>query len=113
MKISWHMDADTAGVAALVAADAAAFLSGVNPSLFTMRAFRSEGGEKAETTKTDIRIGSAIGGLLAIIVGIGATLITKSWWPLVVTVLVLAVMIGSYEWAIANPHNRGGDIATQ
>lgn len=81
-------------------------LSAFNPSFFTMRAFVSSGdSEKARRSAGDIRVGSAIGSSLALIVGAGGSLVTGSWWPLVITVLVLGVSIAAYEYALRNPHD--------
>jgi hypothetical protein len=112
-QLTFKADAEIIGLTALVMADAAAFLSGVNPSLFTMRAFTDAGGAKADNTKNDIRLGSAIGSGLALIAGVGASLVSKSWWPIIGTVVTLVVIIGSYEWAINNPHGYGANIGAQ
>src|ERR1051326_8271955 len=112
-QLSFKSDPEIIGLTALVMADAAAFLSGVNPSLFTMRAFTDAGGANADNTKKDIRIGSAIGSGLALIAGVGASLVSGSWWPIIGTVITLVVIIGSYEWAVNNPHGYGSDIGGQ
>lgn len=105
IKLDWSIDPETAGIAALVAADAASFLSGLNPSFFTMRAFVSSGDPlKADRSAKDIRIGSAVGTALALLVGFGGSLVTGSWWPFAMTLLVLITIIGSYEYALRNPH---------
>lgn len=112
--IDWKMDAEIIGIAALVAADAAAFLSAFCPSFFTMRMFRSEDDPvKAKATAEDIRIGSAIGSVLAVVVGIGGTLVAKSWWPLFAAIFALGLIITSYEYALRNPHNLYNSIADQ
>jgi hypothetical protein len=107
MTLSWKFDAEIAGLTALVMADAAAFQSGMNPSFFTMRAFTDQGGEKAENTKKDVRIGSTIGSALALTAGIGASLVSSSWWPFLGTIITLTVIIFAYEWAINHPHGYG------
>jgi hypothetical protein len=113
LTLTFQADAEIIGLTALVMADAAAFLSGVNPSLFTMRAFTDAGGAKADNTKLDIRIGSVIGSSLALIAGTGASLVSGSWWPILGTIVTLVVIIGSYEWAINNPHGYGSAIGSQ
>lgn len=100
--ISWSLDVQTMGLAVLAAGDSAAFLSGVNPSLFTIRTFRGDWASK-EGTAADIRRGMAIGNSLALMVGAGATAVSKSWWPLVLTALVAGALSLAYEWAIRCP----------
>jgi hypothetical protein len=105
MALTWKFDGEIIGLTALVMADAAAFQSGMNPSFFTMRAFTSSGGEKAENTKTDIHIGETIGTVLALTAGIGASLVSSSWWPFAGTILTLVVIIAAYEYALSHPHD--------
>jgi len=114
--INWKLDAEVIGITALVIGDAAAFWSANNPSVFTVRAFRRKGGKEAEKTKRDIRMGGAAGSGLALLVGIGGTAVTKSWWPIAGTLAILAFQWSIWEWAMANPHgdeSSRGDIASQ
>ena len=113
MAWSFRLDSEVAGIAALVAADAAAFLSGVNPSLFTIRTFRSLGSGEAAETSRDIRMGMAIGTALALVAGLGGSAVTRSWWPLLATIATLVVLCGAYELALQHPHNRHRSIADQ
>ncbi len=113
MGWDFRIDSEVAGIAALVAADAAAFLSGVNPSLFTIRTFRSLGSGEAADTAKDIRMGMLIGSALALMAGLGGSAVTRSWWPLLATVATLIVLCGAYELALQFPHNRRGSIADQ
>lgn len=104
--VSWKMNPETMGLAALAAGDAAAFLSGVNPSLFTIRTFAGDW-TSSNNTANDIRTGMIIGNALALLVGFGATLVSQSWWPLVVTIACAAVLDGAYEWALRTPRTDG------
>lgn len=110
--LTWKMDPETMGLAMLAAGDAAAMLSGVNPSLFTIRTFRDSKIHAARTAR-DIRYGMALGSSLALVVGWGATLVSGSYWPLFVTMLTLIVLDGAYEWAIRTPHGLHSTIADQ
>lgn len=101
------MDSEVAGISALVAADAAAFLSAFNPSLFTIRAFSNSWG--GNETKGDIYRGIALGAALTLITGFGGSAVTRSWWPLLSAVLVLGFIALAYQWALSNP--RGGPEA--
>lgn len=104
MKLTWKIDAESMGLAVLSAGDSAAFLSGMNPSIFTIRHFNGDWSSTGDTTK-DIRMGMVIANILALLVGWGATLVTESWWPLTMTVAVTAILDASYEWALRTPHN--------
>lgn len=112
-QLTWRIDAETAGVTALCIGDAFAAWSACNPSIFTVRTFRTAGGVEAENTKSDIRRGSLIGSGLAVIVGAGGSLITGSWYPLAGTVAMLGILWLTYEWALANPHALRRSIADQ
>lgn len=102
MKLSWSLDAESMGLAVLAAGDSAAFLSGMNPSIFTIRHFQSEWSDGQTTS--DIRTGMVIANVLAMTVGWGSSVITKSWWPIFMTAVVTLVLDASYEWALRNPH---------
>lgn len=110
--LSWKLDAEIIGITALVVGDAAAFWSANNPSVFTVRAFRRKGGPEAEQTKRDIRLGGMAGTSLAMFVGLGGTLVTKSWWPITGAAAIIAFQWILWEWAMKNPHGAGGDITS-
>jgi hypothetical protein len=110
---SWKLDAPTLGIAFLIMGDAAAFWSANNPSVFTVRAFRRKGGDEARQTARDIRIGGLAGTGLAVAVGFGGSLVTKSYWPLTAAIGVIAFQWALWEWAIAHPHGNATDIASQ
>jgi len=101
---SWRVDGEVAGISALVAADAAAYLSAFNPSIFTIRSFANSWG--GTETRGDIRRGVALGAVLTFVTGFGGSAVTRSWWPLLAAVVTLGFIALTYEWALANP--RGG-----
>jgi hypothetical protein len=107
------MDATILGITLLIIADASSFWSANNPSFFTVRHFTTESQAKAETTKTDIRAGGGKATLETAIVGYGACLVTKSWWPLAAALSYMAIDWIWYEWAMANPHPNTVGIAEQ
>lgn len=115
MKLSWAITPEIMGVAALCAGDVAAFQSAANPSIFTMRTFRSDqvSAMEQDNTKNDILLGSAIGAGLALVTGAGGTAVTKSYWPFAATLIALVVLVGVNLWAIENPHNMRKNIADQ
>src|SRR5690348_6385195 len=103
----WRMDSEIAGISALVAADAAAYLSAFNPSIFTIRSFANSWG--GNETKGDIRRGVALGAVLTLITGLGGSAVTRSYWPLLAAVVTLGFIAVTYEWALANPRGGGSD----
>jgi hypothetical protein len=105
--ISFKMDAEILGLAVLSAGDAAAFLSGVNPSLFTIRTFRGDWASHQQTA-SDIHTGMIIGNVLALAVGFAATLVTESWWPFLFTLACAGALDVSYEWALRSPRVSDG-----
>lgn len=114
-KLSWKLNAEIAGMTLLTIADASSFWSANNPSFMTVRTFRTAGGKKADDTRKDIYIGSAKATAETIIVGYGACLLTKSWWPLAAPLAYIAFDWWFYEWALRHPHDDNGinDIADQ
>lgn len=103
------MDGEVAGISALVAADAAAFMSAFCPSLFTIRAFRSTGNTLvAEETAADLYRGMVLGAALTLITGFGGSAVTQSYWPLTSAVVTLLVLCAAYQWAISNPRGTAG-----
>jgi hypothetical protein len=101
-SVSFKMDPETLGIAVLSAGDAAAFLSGVNPSLFTIRTFRGDWASQQQTA-SDIHTGMIIGNALALAVGFASTLVTQSWWPLLFTIACAGALDIAYEWALRSP----------
>ena len=95
------MDSETAGVAALVAADAAAFLSAFNPSIFTIRRFAGEWG--GDGARGDIFRGVGLGAALTLLVAFGGSAVTESYVPMAAALLVLLVIAAAYWWALENP----------
>lgn len=112
-KIGWKLDPTIAGLALLTIADASSFWSANNPSFFTVRHFTTQGDQKASDTRNDIHIGSLKATAETIIIGTGAVLITKSWWPLVAPLGYIALDWWFYEWAMNHPHANNENIATQ
>lgn len=106
-------DAETMGITALTIGDAWAAFSAQNPSMFTMKAFGRKGGEEAELTRRDLRLGAAIGTGMALVVALGASMVTSSWWPVVGTAAACGAQWAVLEHSVANPWGRGGGISHQ
>lgn len=101
------------GITALSAGDMAAFFSAYNPSLMTTGAFRRKGGEEAENTKRDLYRGAMTGTALGLVVALGGSAVTRSWWPTIGAVGVAAVQWGILRYTIENPWGKYGSIAHQ
>lgn len=106
-------DEATVGITALTIGDAWAAFSAQNPSLFTMKAFGRKGGEEGELTKRDLRMGAMIGTGMALVVAFGASMVTRSWWPVLGTAAACGAQWAVLEHAVANPWGRGGGISHQ
>lgn len=94
------------GLVILAASEVPNFLAGMLPSLFTIQTFNDD-----PAKIRSLRRGEIIGGLMALAVGFGASLVSKSWAPFVACLVILAVMIGAYEHAIRTPINGGTNMA--
>lgn len=104
MSIGWSVNDKTINITALCVADAAAMLGAFNPNIFSIRIFGSADADTAQS----VHIGMGLGSFIALSVGLGGTLVSGSWWPLVATLLALGVLCGAYEWALQNPHSSKG-----
>lgn len=101
MRLTWALNGESMGLAALAAGDSAAFLSGMNPSIFTIRSkFGQSGGDD---TAKDIHIGMVIANTLSLVVAWGASAVSGSWWPLAITAAATVVLDLAYEWALRCP----------
>jgi hypothetical protein len=110
--ITWQLDHESMGVTALCVADAAGMLAAFCPSMFTIRTFGGGAVEGANTAES-IHIGMVLGSAISLLVGLGGTLVTRSWWPLAGTVIGLIFLCGAYEWALRNPHNTHKGLKDQ
>lgn len=100
------MNAEQLGLVILSAAEVPNFLAGLLPSLFTIRTF-SDDPEKIAA----LRRGELVGGGLSLAVGLGASLVAKSWWPAVACVGTLGVLLYEYEKAIRDPISKPLNMA--
>ena len=95
------LSAGTVGISILAAGDAANFLSGACPSYMTVASPFFQ--EHREGNLKRLRQGEMVGGGLALMVGIGASLAAGSALPFWVTVGVTAILLAGYEWSAAHP----------
>jgi hypothetical protein len=99
------MTASTVGLALLAASEVPNFLAGMLPSLMTIRRFGAD-----EMDRSALRQGEILGGGLALVVGLGASLVAQDPAPAIATVVILGVMLVMYEHAIRNPHPNAKPI---
>jgi hypothetical protein len=102
--VGWKMSPTILATTLLVIADASSFWSANNPSFMTERRFTTNSPQTAAETKTDIRAGGAKAALESMLVGYGASIVTKSWWPLAIPLGYLAFNWAWHEWAMSHPH---------
>lgn len=93
------MTAATVGLALLAAGEVPNFLAGMLPSLMTIRRFGAD-----EMDRQALRSGEVAGSVLALGVGVGASLAANDATPAIATVVILGIMLCMYEHAIRNPH---------
>jgi hypothetical protein len=111
--IGWRMNATILTLSVLAAGDASNFMASACPSYMTTRTFTSKDPEKARNTRTDLKIGMAIGGGQALVIGGAVTIIARSWWPLLFTGGAVGVLVAMYYHALNNPHGQYNSIADQ
>ena len=112
MDITWRMDATILGISLLTVADASSFVSANNPSFLTTRRFAGNTTQVKQETAQDIHLGLGKATLETIAIGFGGALVTKSWWPLALPIAYMALQLGWFRWALANPHPKSPDIGS-
>lgn len=100
--------AESVALTILTIAEVPNFWSGFLPSLFTIGHFSSD--ESSEAVYW-IRRGEANALGLSITLGVGASLISKSWLPLLGTLAMSGFLMYQYEHALR--HGAGNDITQQ
>lgn len=99
---------ESVGLTILTIAEVPNFWSGFLPSLFTIGHFSTD--ESAEACYW-IRRGEVSALVLSVTLGVGASLISKSWMPLLGTLGMSAFLMYHYEHALR--HGAGNDITNQ
>ena len=97
-----------AGLFILAMGEVPNYFSGALPSWMTIRRFAAD-----ERDAGTLRIAEVTSSVFAILVGIGASLIARSPWPLVGTLAAVVYMVVGYEWAIRSPHEDATPINQQ
>ena len=97
--------AESIAIAVLIADTVPNWYSGLMPSTFTIRTF-SDDPEKVRA----LRRAEVVGSGLALSAGIAGSVLTKSWIPLIMVLVVMAILLFEYENAIKSPINGGVDM---
>lgn len=97
-----------AGLFILSIGEAPNFYSGILPSWMTIRRFSAD-----ERDTRTLQLGMVTASVFAGAVGLGASLIAGSIWPLVGTLVAMAILVYGYTWAINNPHDDAKPINQQ
>lgn len=90
---------ESIGLTILTIAEVPNFFSGLLPSLFTIGHFAED--ESSEAIYW-IRRGEVNALGLSLGLGIGASLISHSWWPFIGTVAMSGFLMFHYEYALRN-----------
>ncbi|MHB1472485.1 MAG: hypothetical protein ACYCV4_02480 [Dermatophilaceae bacterium] len=94
-----------AGLFILAMGEVPNYYSGVLPSWMTIRRFAAD-----ERDSSTLRIGMVAASVFALGIGVGASLLAHSPWPLVGTVIGATFLVVGYEWAIRHPHSDAQPI---
>lgn len=100
-----NIDGEVYGGAILVAFGAPNNFSGLLPSKMTISRFAA-----SEFDRKRLREGMVVATALTTAEAIGASLVFRSWLPLIFTAAVTSVLIWQYEEAIRNPHPENKPI---
>ena len=86
------------GLTTLSVAQAIGNVAAFNPSLLDVQTYDDNhaGGD----VRKSVRMGMVLGGAVSLAVGLGASIATKSKWPLVGTLGGLLIIALAYEWAL-------------
>ena len=100
--------AGAAGLFILAMGEVPNYYSGLLPSLMTIRRFSAD-----DRDTSTLRLAMVGASGFAALVGIGASLISGSPWPILGTLLAMGFLVFGYEWAIRNPHDDATPINRQ
>lgn len=104
------VSSETWGLTLLAMSEVPNFLAGMAPSLFTLQHMSSKGDKVAEEARSSMMRAYVVGGGLSIAVGIGASLVSGSWLPIVGTVGTFVILVAQYEWALGTPHETAEEM---
>jgi len=97
-----------AGLFILAIGEVPNYYSGILPSWMTIRRFSGD-----ERDTGTLRWGMVAASVFALGVGVGASFLAHSIWPLVGTIAGMVFLVCGYEWAIRHPHDDAAPINAQ
>ncbi|MEV8530077.1 hypothetical protein AB0451_39395 [Streptomyces sp. NPDC052000] len=100
MAVGDPMNAEGLGLSFLIAFEVPNLFSGLLPSLFTISTFTNSDADKAEHAKKWIRKGELQAGVVSLGLGLGGTIVTKTPWPILLTLLMIGWLVWQYETAL-------------
>ncbi len=104
-SLSWKMTPEIAGACLLAASEVPNFLAGALPSFMTIGRFAAEPEDVGR-----LRDGEWWASVPIIAVGVGASLVFKSYWPGTITAIVAVYYYVGYERHIRNPSTSAQPI---
>lgn len=104
-RITWAMNPEVAGACLLAASEVPNFLAGALPSFMTIGRFAADPEDVQR-----LRHGEMWAAVPILAVGIGATLVFKSWWIAVITAGTAGYYYVGYEKHIRNPSTSAEPI---
>jgi hypothetical protein len=106
---------DGLGLGLVLAMEVPNLYSAPLPSKFTIATFAGSTPEAQAHTSRWIRSGEIEASVQAVILGAGGSLLTKSAWPFLLVLLMVAWKLSSYEHSLRSGMNEGLqlDIAGQ
>jgi hypothetical protein len=102
--------AQTWGLTLLAMSEVPNFLAGMAPSLYTLQHMTGKSAEHGQEARASMMRAYVVGGSLSLAVGAGASLVSRSWLPILGTVAVFVVLVAQYEWALTNPHENAQEM---
>ena len=98
MAISWAMTPEVFGASLLAMSEVPNFLAGALPSFMTIRKFAAD-----EESVGALRYAEVFAAAPIIAAGLGATLVFRSFWPVIIVGATAVYYYYGYERHIRNP----------
>lgn len=99
MNETWKLNGTAAGLTFMSVATAASFWNANNPEIYKVREMAANPDARA-----DLKLALAKSALEVGMLGLGATVIAKSWWPLAAGLGYVGISYAFFDWACRNPH---------
>lgn len=105
LQLGWKMTPEIAGACLLSASEVPNFLAGALPSFMTIGRFAA-----SEEDTARLRDGEKWALVPIVAVGVGASIVFKSWWPGATTLATALYYYVGYERHIRNPNTDAAPI---